>query len=80
MSPGPAGPRVLNRRENAQAPSSSSGSWLDRGDEIYIREGHVFRKPAGKNTFQVEPDSYIKGLRTGLGGVQLPDTAQGAAR
>ena len=30
------------------------------GDEIYIREGHVFRKPAGKSEFVREKDSYIR--------------------
>ena len=30
------------------------------GDELYIREGHVYRKAAGKSTFVREQDSYIK--------------------
>jgi signal peptidase I len=30
------------------------------GDEIYIREGHVFRKARGKSTFTRESDSYIR--------------------
>jgi signal peptidase I len=30
------------------------------GDEIYIKEGHVYRKPAGKSTFAREQDSYIR--------------------
>jgi signal peptidase I len=30
------------------------------GDEIYISEGHVYRKAAGKTTFVRENDSYIK--------------------
>ena len=30
------------------------------GDEIYIKEGHVFRKAAGKSTFVREQDSYIR--------------------
>jgi signal peptidase I len=30
------------------------------GDEIYIKEGHVFRKPTGKSGFTAEADSYIK--------------------
>jgi signal peptidase I len=30
------------------------------GDEIYVKEGHVFRKAAGTSTFVAEPDSYIK--------------------
>ena len=30
------------------------------GDEIYIREGHVFRKAAGTTSFVPEKDSYIR--------------------
>ncbi len=30
------------------------------GDEIYVEEGHVYRKAAGKSTFVREKDSYIK--------------------
>jgi signal peptidase I len=30
------------------------------GDEIYIKEGHVYRKAAGKSTFVREHDSYIR--------------------
>jgi signal peptidase I len=30
------------------------------GDEIYVREGHVFRKTAGTTQFVAEKDSYIK--------------------
>jgi signal peptidase I len=30
------------------------------GDEIFIREGHVFRKGAGQSTFHKEADSYIR--------------------
>ncbi|HEX4466505.1 MAG TPA: signal peptidase I [Solirubrobacteraceae bacterium] len=30
------------------------------GDEMYIREGHVFRKAKGKATFVREKDSYIR--------------------
>jgi len=30
------------------------------GDEIYVREGHVYRKAAGKSTFVREQDSYIR--------------------
>jgi signal peptidase I len=30
------------------------------GDQIYIREGHVFRKAHGTSTFVAEKDSYIK--------------------
>jgi signal peptidase I len=30
------------------------------GDEIYIRQGHVYRKAAGASRFIREPDSYIR--------------------
>jgi signal peptidase I len=30
------------------------------GDEIYIREGHVFRKASGKSSFVREKDGYIR--------------------
>jgi signal peptidase I len=30
------------------------------GDQIYIREGHVYRKARGKGSFEAEKDSYIK--------------------
>jgi signal peptidase I len=30
------------------------------GDEIYVKEGHVFRKAAGTSRFVAEKDSYIK--------------------
>jgi signal peptidase I len=30
------------------------------GDEIYIKEGHVYRKAAGKSQFVREKDSYIR--------------------
>lgn len=30
------------------------------GDEMYVKEGHVFRKPAGATQFVAEKDSYIK--------------------
>jgi len=30
------------------------------GDEIYIKEGHVFRKAAGTSRFLAEKDSYIR--------------------
>jgi signal peptidase I len=35
------------------------------GDEIYIHEGHVFRKAAGKSSFVAEKDSYIRPCRAG---------------
>jgi signal peptidase I len=30
------------------------------GDELYVREGHVYRKAKGKSSFVREKDSYIK--------------------
>jgi signal peptidase I len=46
-------------------PRKSSVNFIKRivggpGDEIYIREGHVFRKARGKTTFVAEKDSYIR--------------------
>jgi signal peptidase I len=46
-------------------PKESSVNFIKRvvggpGDEIYIRQGHVFRKAAGKTTFVAEKDSYIR--------------------
>lgn len=43
----------------------SSTSFIKRvvagpGDQIYIKEGHVYRRPAGANSFRAESDSYIK--------------------
>jgi signal peptidase I len=35
------------------------------GDEIYISEGHVFRRAAGKSTFVREADSYIRPCAAG---------------
>jgi signal peptidase I len=50
---------------SAPIPVKSSVNFIKRivggpGDEIYIREGHVFRKPAGKSAFTAEKDSYIR--------------------
>jgi signal peptidase I len=49
----------------APEPWQSSVNFIKRvvagpGDEIYISEGHVYRKPAGKTAFTRESDSYIK--------------------
>jgi signal peptidase I len=49
----------------APVPEKSSVNFIKRivagpGDEIYIKEGHVFRKPAGKSAFEAEKDSYIR--------------------
>jgi len=46
-------------------PSKSSENFIKRavagpGDEIYVSEGHVFRRPAEKSRFVEEKDSYIK--------------------
>jgi len=46
-------------------PKQSSVNFIKRivagpGDEMYIREGHVYRRPAGKSSFEAEKDSYIK--------------------
>ena len=46
-------------------PRKSSENFVKRavagpGDEIYITEGHVFRKAAGTSRFVAEKDSYIK--------------------
>jgi signal peptidase I len=35
------------------------------GDEIYIKEGHVYRKAAGRSGFVREQDSYIKACGSG---------------
>jgi signal peptidase I len=35
------------------------------GDEIYVKEGHVYRKAAGKSTFVREHDPYIKPCGSG---------------
>jgi signal peptidase I len=49
----------------APLPKQSSVNFIKRivagpGDEIYIKEGHVYRKPAGKSAFARESDSYIR--------------------
>jgi signal peptidase I len=46
-------------------PRRSSENFIKRavagpGDEIYVTEGHVFRKAAGTSRFVAEKDSYIK--------------------
>jgi signal peptidase I len=46
-------------------PQDSSVNFIKRivagpGDEIYINEGHVFRRPAGQRAFSPEKDSYIR--------------------
>ncbi len=46
-------------------PRESSVNFIKRvvagpGDEIYVREGHVYRKAKGTSTFVREKDSYIR--------------------
>lgn len=46
-------------------PRKLSQTWLKRvvsrpGDEIYIKEGHVFRRAGGKGAFVREQDSYAR--------------------
>jgi signal peptidase I len=46
-------------------PKEASVNFIKRivagpGDEIYVREGHVFRKAAGTSRFVAERDPYIK--------------------
>ena len=50
---------------SAPVPQTSSVAFIKRivagpGDELYVREGHVFRKAAGTSRFLAEKDSYIK--------------------
>jgi signal peptidase I len=37
------------------------------GDSIYIKEGHVYRKPAGQSTYAREADSYIRACAPSVG-------------
>jgi signal peptidase I len=46
-------------------PKEASVNFIKRvvagpGDEMYIRQGHVFRKAAGQSQFVAEKDSYIR--------------------
>ncbi len=46
-------------------PKEASVNFIKRvvagpGDELFIKEGHAFRKPAGKSQFVAEKDSYIR--------------------
>jgi signal peptidase I len=50
---------------SAAVPEKASANFIKRivagpEDEIYIKEGHVFRKAAGTRRFVAEKDSYIK--------------------
>jgi signal peptidase I len=61
-------PHVIKMGEapcDAPVPKESSVNFIKRivagpGDEIFIKEGHVYRKAAGKSTFVREQDSYIR--------------------
>jgi signal peptidase I len=61
-------PHVIKLGEapcDSPLPKESSINFIKRvvagpGDEIYIKEGHVYRKAAGKSTFVREQDSYIR--------------------
>ena len=46
-------------------PKEASVNFIKRivagpGDEMYIEDGHVFRKPRGKSAFEAEKDSYTR--------------------
>jgi signal peptidase I len=50
---------------SAPVPQKGSANFVKRtvagpGDEIFIKEGHVFRKATGTSRFVAERDSYIK--------------------
>jgi signal peptidase I len=61
-------PHVIKLGEapcDAPLPKEASVNFIKRvvagpGDEIYIKEGHVYRKAAGKSQFVREQDSYIR--------------------
>jgi signal peptidase I len=65
-------PHVINLGGAAcdsAVPEMSSVNFIKRvvagpGDEIYVKEGHVFRKAAGKSEFVAEKDPYIKACGT----------------
>ncbi|MGH2865172.1 MAG: signal peptidase I [Solirubrobacteraceae bacterium] len=55
---------------DAPVPKESSVNFIKRivagpGDEIYISEGHVYRRAAGTHTFVRERDSYIRACGEG---------------
>jgi len=50
---------------DAPFPKASTLEFIKRivagpGDEIYIREGHVYRRPHGSSRFVREKDAYIR--------------------
>jgi signal peptidase I len=58
-------------------PHGSSVNFIKRivagpGDEMYIKEGHVFRRAAGQATFKREADSYIKPCLGGAAECNFP--------
>ncbi len=61
-----------------KARTSSSGSSPGPATNIYVKEGHVYRKAAGKTQFVREKDSYIRECGASPG-VQLPDADQDSA-
>jgi signal peptidase I len=42
------------------------------GDEIYIREGHVFHRTTGTSAFTAQADSYIKSCPAGAANCNFP--------
>src|SRR5690348_16227066 len=57
----PPGGAVCSQPE----PKEASVNFIKRivagpGDELYVRGGHVFRKPRGKANFEAEKDSYTR--------------------
>ncbi len=53
------------KRARSRFPTEASVNFIKRivagpGDEIYVREGHVYRKAAGTSRFVRERDPYIK--------------------
>jgi signal peptidase I len=58
-------------------PVSSNVNFIKRivagpGDQMYIREGHVFRRAPGKAAFARERDSYIRACRPGVAECNFP--------
>jgi signal peptidase I len=56
---------------SSPVPEKASANFVKRivagpGDEIYVKEGHVFRKAAGTSQFVAEKDSYVKACGSSL--------------